>query len=264
MNIFRTLALMILLLNLSSPLHAQFGDSDDLPIDEGDLNVGGDIFSDFNEDLDSTQIAEDERFYRYGRYFSFNIGLGMTTFDGNRGNAYDNQHPSYNVFFNAFMNFQNSFTLGFGYSKHFLDAPLPTVGHKDEPARSVQINMLRVFFGYRYYLDTTNLGTALTYSNPYSTFRLEYWYQTNKYDPDINEPNKQGGGLGFAIGGGLEFPVRLRESYINVEALIHSVNFFDKDTREWQSLSDGTSQGFGYDDLKGNVYSIFINYVIHW
>ena len=52
---------------------------------DDDLNIGGDIFNDFNEDLESTQIMEDERFYRYGRFFSFQVGIGVTSFDGNRG-----------------------------------------------------------------------------------------------------------------------------------------------------------------------------------
>jgi hypothetical protein len=43
--------------------------------DDDDLNIGGDIFSDFNEELESAKVAEDERFYRFGRFFSFNVGL---------------------------------------------------------------------------------------------------------------------------------------------------------------------------------------------
>ena len=54
---------------------------------EDDFNVGGDIFSDFNEDLESSQVMEDERFYRYSRFFSLNLGLGVTSFTGNRGLA---------------------------------------------------------------------------------------------------------------------------------------------------------------------------------
>ena len=256
-------ALLLSLLLFPQILLAQFGIEDsELPIDEGELTIGGDIFTDFNEDLDAANIAEDERFYRYGRFFSFNIGLGFTTFDGNRGAAYDDSHPGYSIFFNSFLDFQNSFTVGISYSKHIFDVPFPTEGNTTTIPGAIQINMLRAFFGYRYYFDTSNLGTALTYANPYMTMRLEYWYQTNKFDPDTRLPNQQGGALGFGAGLGLEFPIKLKETYLNVEFLIHSVNFFDKDTDEWNAIEAG--QGFGYDDLRGNVYSLFINYVIHW
>ena len=33
--------------------------------------------------------------------------------------------------------------------------------------------MLRVYFSYRYYIDTSELGTAITYSNPYFTGRIK-------------------------------------------------------------------------------------------
>jgi hypothetical protein len=55
-----------------------------LGFDEDDeLNVGGDIFQDFNEDLEASQVMEDERFYRYSRFAAVNLGVGVTTFDGN-------------------------------------------------------------------------------------------------------------------------------------------------------------------------------------
>ena len=38
-------------------------------IEDDTVLTGGDIFTDFNEDLESSQVLEDERFYRYGRFF---------------------------------------------------------------------------------------------------------------------------------------------------------------------------------------------------
>lgn len=45
--------------------------------------------------------------------------------------------------------------------------------------------MLRAYFPYRYYIDTADLGVAITYSNPYLITRFEYWYMTNKF---IDQP----------------------------------------------------------------------------
>ena len=79
--------------------------------DDTTLN-GGDIFSDFNEDLESSQVLEDERFYRYGRFFSVNLGGGITTFTGNRGQAYEDNHPTFHLSTNYFLDFQKAIVAG--------------------------------------------------------------------------------------------------------------------------------------------------------
>ena len=231
--------------------------------DDDDLNVGGDIFSDFNEDIDSTRMAEDERFYRYGRFFSFNLSLGLTTFDGNRGLAYENQPPTYGLSFTFFKDFQNAYGLGFEYSKHSMflkDAVRGFPLQKTAPGY-VDVSQLRVFFSYRYYIDTANLGTAITYSNPYFIARLEYWYTTNEYKDQTQLPKDSGGGLGAGIGFGLEFPIEIKESYIGLEFLFHSVAFHDKNT---QNYAPQTAGAYGFEDLGGNAYSTMLSYVFNW
>ena len=123
----------------------------------------------------------------------------------------------------------------------------------------VDITQLRVFWGYRYYIDTANLGTAITYSNPYLTGRLEYWYSVNKFRDRGDDDN--GGGLGVGLGFGLEFPIRIKESYINIEFLYHTVNFHDKFTTLYQPVAGST---LGFQDLSGNVYSTIAAYVISY
>jgi hypothetical protein len=121
--------------------------------------------------------------------------------------------------------------------------------------------MLRIFFSYRYYIDTANLGTAITYSNPYLISRLEYWYTTNEYTDQSETPKSAGGGIGGGLGFGLEFPVEIKESYIGLEFLFHSVAFFDKNTRDYAPLNDGE---YGFENLGGNAYSTMISYVFNW
>ena len=104
-----------LFLILSDVSYAQ--DMDGFAVDD-DLNVGGDIFSDFNEDVEASQVLEDERYYRHGRFFVFQMGLGITSFDGNRGIAYNNDNPSYQLAVGYFSDFQSAYYLGFEYSKH--------------------------------------------------------------------------------------------------------------------------------------------------
>lgn len=244
------------------PIYAQI-DGDPFSSESDDLNIGGDIFSDFNEDVESAKIAEDERFYRYGRFFSFQLGIGLTTFDGNRGTAYDNDPPTFSFGVNYFLDFKNSFGMGVEFSKHNFFLEDTVAGFQGEGAVGlVDVSMLRVYFSTRYYIDTADLGTAITYSNPYLTARLEYWYTTNKFrDQEGLIPNDAGGGFGLGIGGGFEFPIKIKESYLGVEALWHSVSYHDKFTQNYRAVTEG---GFGFEDLTGNAYSIMISYVISW
>lgn len=260
-------ALLIILLTISGLLYssgsfAQFGAGDSFDLQEDELSIGGDIFTDFNEDLEATQVLEDERFYRYGRFFSFIVSLGLTSFDGNRGRAYEDAPPTYGLSFLYFKDFQNAVGLGFEYSRHNFFLPDPTRGFSNEETGVgfVEANMLRTFFSYRYYLDTSNLGTAITYSNPYMIGRMEYWYLTNKYIDQPQLKDDSGGGLGFGLGFGLEFPIRIRESYFSLEFLYHTVNFHDKFTQIYQPIEGGV----GFVDLTGAAYSTKISYIFNW
>ena len=231
-----------------------------------DLNIGQDIFSDFTEELGNSQILEDERFFRYGRFFSFAISIGLTNFDGNRGQAYENDPPNYGIGINYFKDFQTSFGLGFEFSKHHFLLDKQVHGYRNpdtgEGPGLLDVSMLRFYFSTRYYIDTHDLGTALTYANPYFTGRLEYWYLTNKFiDQKDIIPDDSGGGFGLGMGFGLEFPIQIKESYLGVEFLFHSINLHDKDTQNYAPVTEG---GFGYEDLTGNIWSIMVSYVINW
>lgn len=232
---------------------------------EDDITVGSDIFSDFNEDLESAQVLEDERFYRYGRFFSVNVGGGFTTFSGNRGKAFEDNNPTFHLSVNYFLDFQNAITLGVEYSKHTMVLDTEVNSFQDnEPLGAVTQDQTRVFVGYKYYIDTTDLGTAITYSNPHFIGRLEYWYTTTKFLDQPTLPNDKGGGIGTGIGMGLEFPVELKKSYISVEALYHVVNFYDKFTQDYAQVPDNPNSTYGYDDLTGNVMSLIFTYNFTW
>lgn len=237
---------------------------------EDDSTLGGDIFSDFNEDLESSQVLEDERYYRYGRFFSVNLGVGATTFTGNRGQAYDDNPPTFHLSVNYFLDFQNVVGMGIEYSKHtmIIDTTPLILSDPGGILGAVETSMLRAFFHYKYYVDTTDLGTAFTYSNPHFIGRFEYWYQNNKFIDQDSLDNQKGGGVGTAVGLGLEFPVELKKTYIGVQVLYHVVNFFDKYTQDYRQIPAGEARAsestYGYEDLTGNVISGIISYNFTW
>lgn len=261
-SLFSSLLFLTLLQLQVNAVYADFGSPEAITdVDEDEFSIGGDIFSDFNEDLESAQVMEDERFYRYGRFYSLNLGAGMTTFTGNRGAAYEDRHPTLGLSLNYFLNFRTAFVLGFAYSKHYLVINDPVLGFRNRGPGLIEVNMFRTFFGMRYYLDTFDLGTAITYSNPYIIGRMEFWNQTNKFVDSPNIPNDSNGAIGAAFGLGFEFPMELKQSYINVEILYHTVNFNDTYTQLYRPI-EGSSGG--YEDLRGAVFSTMISYTMSW
>lgn len=269
-----TRLLILLTLIFSTQGFTQSNDQMLQELEDDTVLNGSDIFSDFNEDLESSQVLEDERFYRYGRFFSVNIGGGFTTFTGNRGSAYDDNHPTFHLSTNYFLDFQKAILLGLEYSKHTMILDTVVNGYQNRGRLgAVVTDMTRLFVGFKYYIDTTDLGTAITYSNPYFVGRLEYWYQTNKFLDQRDLDRQKGGGLGTGLGFGFEFPVELKSSYVNVEFLYHVVNFFDKFTQDYRQITvdnpatteDETADStYGYEDLTGNVISVMITYNFTW
>lgn len=269
--VFLQKTLLFLVLVFSVGLRAQ-DLLDPFDVDNDDLVLGGDIFSDFNEDIDSAQILEDERFFRFGRFFSLNLSIGLTSFTGNRGQAFQNDPPSFGVSIYYFSDFRTSYGIGLAYSRQFfiLDSPVEGFQNRTSDNQStgpglVETDHLRFFFGGRYHIDVSDLGTALTYANPYLIGRLEYWYvvtefidlQTSGQDPG----DDSGGGLGFGLGFGLEFPMKLKESYIGVELLYHTVNFPDENETKFRRVEDSSD---GFDSLNGDAWDIMISYIMSW
>jgi len=233
-----------------------------IDVEDDDLRHGNDIFSDFSEDIESAQVTEDERYYRYGRFYTMSIGFGTTGFTGNRGAAYEDENPSYYFALHPFLDFNFSFGLGLEFSKHHFYIDQAT-NHYQNPPGLIEVSMTRFFLDFRHYVDTIDLGTAITFANPYLAARLEYWYQTNKFIDQSSLDNESGGGFGMGAGFGLEFPIKLSESFVGVEFLMHQVNFFDKYTQKY-APQEGNENGFGYDDLTGYAYSIMVTYVFNW
>lgn len=231
-------------------------------IDEDELNIGGNIFSDFSQDLEAGQVMEDERFYRYSRFYGLNFSFGITNFTGNRGNAYTNFPPSLGLSLAYFMNFQTSFGVGVAFSKHsfLLDGPTQ-VDQSKYGAGLIEVNLFRSFFFYRYYLDTFDLGTAITFSNPYFVARMEYWNIANKFVDKPTIKTRTGGAFGGSLGLGLEFPIKIKESFFGLEALYHFITLPDSIEGYYRPVNNSNA---GFNDLTGSPISVMFSYVISW
>jgi hypothetical protein len=229
-----------------------------------DLDQTGDIFTDFSEDLENKQIQEEERFYRFGRFVSAAFGVGLTTFTGNRGKAYHDDHPTFSLSIIYFFDFRNAFNMGIEYSRHnmYIDTAVESEPDANQAIGAIEVTMLRPYFAYRYYVDTSDLNNIITYANPYFIGRFEYWYQTNKFI-NYDRDTAKGGGVGFGFGAGIEIPLNMKKDFLGVQFLIHEVDFFDKDTTDYKQ-TEATDSTYGYDDLKGSAISIMVNYCMSW
>jgi len=224
--------------------------------EELEFQLGGDIFSDFNEEVEATRIMRDERFFQHSRFFNFEISMGFTAFDGNRGSAYDNQNPSFGGSVHYFMESNLTMGIGLAFSKHSMLIDQPTRGYPQEGGVGlIDVQLMRFFYTIRYYIDTTNLGTAITFSNPYIVGRAEYWYETNKFKDQPNLESQSGGGLGFSLGFGLEFPIEFKEYYLGTEFLAHAINLPDEYTQKLYPV---------YSDLTGYGYSLMFSFTQTW
>lgn len=231
---------------------------DDLSEDKND------IFSDFQEETENKEVQEDERFYRYGRFVSTTFGIGITTFTGNRGKAYHDQHPTLSLGFIYFSDFQSAFGFGIDYSKHFMYLDSPTVDTAGESYGTIEVTFMRPYVAYRYYFDTADLGSLLTYANPYFTGRLEYWYQSRKFK-DYDGSSDSSGAIGAALGMGIEIPIDLKKNFLGLQFLLHKVTLSDTDNGQFEKSSTCVADNcYGYSDLKGMGFSIITSYLFSW
>lgn len=221
------------------------------------------IFSDFQEDVGTKEVQEDERFYRYGRFVSTAFGMGLTSFTGNRGKAYHDQHPTLSVGFIYFSDFQSAFGIGIEYSKHFMYLDNPTIDTADESYGTIEVTFLRPHLAYRYYLDTSDLSSLLTYANPYFIGRLEYWYQSRKFS-DYDGSSDSNGSVGASLGMGIELPIDLKKNFIGLQFLAHKVTLEDTDNGQFDIGNCSGEKCYGYTDLKGMGYSIITSYLFSW
>jgi opacity protein-like surface antigen len=192
--------------------------------------------------------------------------MGWTTFDGERGQAFeDNSSPGFGLGVNYYFESNITFGFGFNYSQNFFTIDEPVFGYPDPNTLpgNITVDNWRYYMSLRYYVDTSNLGSAITFANPYLIGRLEYWDVTYKYKNQPMYQDEKGKGLGWAFGLGLQFPLKMKEYNIGVEFLAHSVNWSDKFTQKYAPIEDENGQpvtGYGYEDLNGMAFDLFVGF----
>ncbi len=198
---------------------------------------------------DEKQEAEDSKFYQYGRFFGVSLGLGYEAVDGNRGQLWQGGFPMVDFKLHYWFDFNIALDLGFYTAYHFYDAPnVNNLGHVD-------VNMFNVGMDVKYYFDTQNLAAPLSFANPYLALGFGTYTHTDSSVTQGGTPSSTTA-LGVRGGGGLEFAIKPKSIYFELEGKIHMIFFNDN--------YSGTFSSMGIPDLTGNFYTVSGNLLFTW
>lgn len=205
-------------------------------------------FTEYGEFNESTDEEADARFFQFGRFFGVSLGLGFEFVDGYRGALWQGGFPMFDFKLHYWFDFNFAIDLGFFTAKHFFESAAQVAqGYMD-------VNMLHVGLDVKYYFDTKNLGSAITFANPYVLIGVGSFSKTqNSVQQGITDPDYA---LGVSLGGGLEFAVAPRKTYIEIEGKVHIVTFKDTFTTNYQSA--------GLPNLTGLFYTVSANVLFTW
>lgn len=199
-------------------------------------------FGEFNDE----EEAEDTRFFRYGRFFGVSVGLGYEGAMGNRGSLYTGGVPAFELRVHYWFDFNYALTLGIYSAKHQytgarVDSDLSTTKH--------DFNLFKYGAELRYYFDTRDATAPVTFAGPFLILGVGNY---SKSENDITQPDsvQKDTAIGLSFGGGLEFPLRPRKSYLNLEGKFHAISFNDT------GLPVTTSSGRVVNDTSGMFFTM--------
>ena len=176
-------------------------------------------------ELESEDEEEDLKFFQHGRFFGVSVGGGYQGATGNRGLLYQGGMPAIDVKVHAWFDFNVAMTLGVYTVRHnFVGKRLSDL--EDTEARQYDVNLFRFGFDLRYYFDTKDLSAPITFAGPYFTAGVGIYSRSLNDTQDNSDQQKQSV-FGLAAGGGLEFVLKPKKTYFNIESKIHVVNFED-------------------------------------
>lgn len=207
-------------------------------------------FGDFNSEEEE---EEDTKFLQYGRFFGVSIGAGYQGATGNRGLLYSGGFPALEVKFHYWFDFNFAFTAGISNAKHSFS------GKPDGAATTAKydVNIFKMGADFRYYFDTRDLSAPVTFSGPYLTAGVGSYVKTQTELGTAGEATKDNA-LGFNAGAGLEFVMKPKKVYLNLEGKVHAVNF--QDTPTSVALEGGTA----VDNTEGLFFTTILSLLFTW
>lgn len=181
----------------------------------------------------------DEQFFQYGRFFGLSLGLGYEPVLGNRGLLWQGGFPAVEFKLHYWFDFNFALTIDVYSVNHFFNDPNPQIGHTD-------INLVHLGLELKYYFDTKDLSSTISFANPYITAGVGPYTKTQT-SAGIGTPDSDTA-IGLDLGAGLEFAISPKKVYFEFEGRIHIVQFKDTFTTDFQAANEG-----GIQDLTGQL-----------
>ena len=204
-------------------------------------------FTEYGEFNEARDEEADTKFFQYGRFFGVSLGIGFEFVDGYRGALWQGGFPMFDLKLHYWFDFNLAIDLGFFTAMQYFDTKAQGLGHVD-------INILHVGVDVKYYFDTKNLGAAVSFANPYILLGAGSFSKTqNSLSQQTQDTDSS---VGVNLGGGLEFVMSPKKTYLEVEAKLHFVTFKDTYTTLFSSVN--------LPNLTGNFYTISTNVLFTW
>lgn len=219
-------------------------DHSKLPVEEDYLETPFTEYGEFNEEENE---AAETKFFQFGRFFGFSLGVGYEGVTGNRGLLYQGGFPV--------LDFKLHYWFDFNLA---LDLDVYTANHSFSTADrgGIEVNLLRFGIDLKYYIDTRNLSSQISAASPYLLVGIGPMTKTENYsNQSLTAPPSE---TSFALcaGGGLEFTISPRRSFFELEGKVQYARYVDTATQVYSNL--------GIDDLTGLFYTVTGNILFTW
>jgi hypothetical protein len=197
-------------------------------------------YGDFNMNEEEN---EDTQFFQYGRFFALSLGLGYQSATGNRGKLYTSALPRFDARIQYWFGFNLAGDLGVFFANHSYT--------KD--SKNTDVKMIGYGFHLKYYFDVKNASASLTFANP---FLMAGIGAMSKSETSLTstQPGSDST-MSVDFGGGLEFPVASKRTYLTVEGLYHTQSFAD--VQDTDLLPDNSP-------LTGGFFSLMVHFMFVW
>jgi hypothetical protein len=209
----------------------------------------GTPYTEYGQSNEEVEEEEEVKFLQFGRLFGLSLGLGFQFVDGFRGDLWQGGFPTIN--FRLHYWFSYSFAIDLGITttyNYYYDTSTLGRGHVD-------VNVLNAGIDAKYYFNTRNLSSAITFANPYILLGLGAYSKTETSVAQQNAAKDDS--LGFVAGGGVEFPITPRKLYVTIEGKMNIVTY---QTDTYTTVF--TSQGL--PNLTGNFYTVVGSVLFTW
>lgn len=173
-------------------------------------------------------------FFQFGRFFGVGLGVGNTIATGNAGRIYQGGFPTVDFRINYWFDFNFAMQIDIQNSKHKYDIA---------PDGLTDVNLFRTLFQVKYYIDTRELSAPITFVSPHAIVGGGFYRRTDNIgsgtsDPTVANTTENVNAFGFNFGVGFELTLKPKKTYLQLEGLMHLVQFRDQYDKRFDKTAD--------------------------